>query len=312
MLGLITITLLLPSGMLSAANIVADASFEASTPAGAAADSASWTETSTNFGSPICSVAICGNGSGTALPHSGTYWVWFGGVVGNEVGSVSQNVTLPAGKAFLQFYLWVGSDAAATADLVVTVDGITVFTTSKPFSGYTSGYTQVTVDISGFANGNTHNLMFASTTTAGITNISVDDISITANPVAQPNFNDGRLNNYDPGAPVAIYGIDFGNGLGLHIYWNSNEDNEVIGRLRLIVRPEEIANVPVSPARNTLIKKSKDGTIAFYRLTTGEFQINVGPDFEGKTYVFIFTQIAANTGYESFDLNPNGGNAERN
>ncbi len=273
----------------------------------AAGDSPSWTETSTNFGTPICSIANCGNRAGTALPRSGIYWAWFGGVGADETGTLSQTVIMPSGSAFLQFYLWVGDDTAATADLAVSIDGTTVFAVAKPFTGYTAGYTLVTVNVSNFADGSAHNLRLVGNTAGGNTNISVDDISIVAEALGQPNFNDGRLNNYDPGAPVAIYGVDFGNGIGLHIYRNSNEDNQVIGRLGLIVTPEDIASVPEKPEQNTVIKRSKDGSIALYRLTTGEFQINVGPDFEGKIYVFIFTQLAVNTGYTSFDLNPAGG-----
>src|SRR6188768_2996250 len=58
-------------------NFVVDPSLEASynNPSGA------WAQSSTNFGSPLCTVADCGNGNSTAGPRSGSVWGWFGGVV---------------------------------------------------------------------------------------------------------------------------------------------------------------------------------------------------------------------------------------
>jgi len=55
------------------ADVIQDGSFEAGTP------NPFWSESSTAFGSPICSVGLCGSGGGTAGPRTGSYWVWFGG-----------------------------------------------------------------------------------------------------------------------------------------------------------------------------------------------------------------------------------------
>ncbi len=43
---------------------------------------------------------------------------------------------------------------------------------------------------------------------------------------------------------------------------------------------------PTAEQGNTLIQQYLD--IGFYRLTTGEYQVNAGPDSEGKTYVVTF------------------------
>jgi PKD domain len=70
-------------------NPVADPSFEAGTGSG------TWTEASTQFGSPICGpTAGCG-GPPSVGPRTGAWWVWFGGATGVENASVSQNVTVP-------------------------------------------------------------------------------------------------------------------------------------------------------------------------------------------------------------------------
>jgi len=92
-------------------NIVADSSFEAGISSGA------WKETSTNWGSPLCTVATCGFGNGTG-PNTGTWWAWFGGILLEEEGSVSQSVVLPVNTtANLYFYLEVPScDIAGFTD----------------------------------------------------------------------------------------------------------------------------------------------------------------------------------------------------
>ena len=76
------------------AELVVDGSFEAGPGAG------TWVEASTNFGSPLCDVPTCGTGTGTG-PSDGAWWAWFGGVAGSEIGSVCQNITIPAGTANL-------------------------------------------------------------------------------------------------------------------------------------------------------------------------------------------------------------------
>ena len=66
---------------LSGTNFIQDPSFESSIGTGAY-----WGQYSTNFGSPLCpstqpSPAGCGNGGGTAGPHTGSVWGWFGGPI---------------------------------------------------------------------------------------------------------------------------------------------------------------------------------------------------------------------------------------
>lgn len=67
------------------ANGVTDPSFEAGSP------SSFWGESSTNLGTPLCTLAGCGDGSGTVGPRTGTWWAWFGGFgEGTEVGMLVQ------------------------------------------------------------------------------------------------------------------------------------------------------------------------------------------------------------------------------
>lgn len=90
------------------------------------------------------------------------------------------------------------------------------------------------------------------------------------------NPNDGRINLqgyatvaiYCQTDRVAMYGIDAA-GHGYPAIFIAYDDLPA-----------------ASPDGNILITTFEN--IRFYRLTTGEFQVNVGPDAEGKDYVFVW------------------------
>ena len=101
---------------------------------------------------------------------------------------------------------------------------------------------------------------------------------------------DDRINR-QAYASVAIY-CNAANGQ-LEIYAIDAEGN---GSLALAVPYADLPATPDAATGNVGIAQA--GNIALYRLTTGEFQVNAGPDSEGKTYVVIwdacpYTQIAA-------------------
>ena len=58
-----------------------------------------------------------------------------------------------------------------------------------------------------------------------------------------------------------------------------------------IVTAAELAEIPSNPETNFLIASTEDNFIQFYRLNSGQYQINVGPDEEGKVHVCIFENI---------------------
>lgn len=157
--------------------VIVDGGFEGGSP------SAAWTEASTNFGTPLCTVAGCGTGTGTG-PATGTWWAWFGGLPSAlEEGSMTQNVTIPVGtSANLSFKLEQITCDDPGDFLEVTVDGNVVFTTdgSSPLCGVL-GYSTQNVDLLAYADGNSHVLQFHSITTSPngtATNIFVDDVSL--------------------------------------------------------------------------------------------------------------------------------------
>lgn len=60
---------------------------------------------------------------------------------------------------------------------------------------------------------------------------------------------------------------------------------------------KELADLPETPEENMLVDQYYE--IAFYKLTTGEYQVNDGPDAEGKVFVLNFTGCPATNVYES-------------
>lgn len=65
----------------------------------------------------------------------------------------------------------------------------------------------------------------------------------------------------------------------------------------IYVSPRELARLPEFPEENMLVEEYYE--FALYKLTTGEFQLNVGPDLEGKVYVVNFVGCPATEVRES-------------
>jgi M6 family metalloprotease-like protein len=152
---------------------VQDGGFEQGTP------NPYWDETSSNFGTPLCTVDICGTGNGTG-PHSGDWWAWFGGIDAGEVGSVEQSVTIPAGSsATLDFYLEIPG-ASTPGYMRVYIDGTQLFEANQADAPSYGTYKLVTLDVSAYADNAAHVIRFDSSIDAGaVTNFFVDDICLT-------------------------------------------------------------------------------------------------------------------------------------
>ena len=185
--------------------VIVDGSFEApSAPA--------WAQASSNFGSPLCDEANCGNGGGSAGPRTGAQWIWFGGAGANlETGSVEQSVAIPAGATSLSFGYRLGlcgAGAGANDFVRLTIGGTEVWRldASSPLCG-AAAYSLANVDVSSFA-GSTRLVRFESTTgSAGVTsNFSIDDVSLVTAPVcvAPPNADLSITQTLSPAASQII------------------------------------------------------------------------------------------------------------
>jgi hypothetical protein len=153
-----------------------------------------WVQASTNFGTPVCDLASCG-GVG---PRTGTFWAWFGGTPSAEAASVEQTGSISAGPKLLTFHVWWSSSVVTPTDpdatFDVKIDGTTIFSlTPATASDYAAGYTLASIDISAYADGNTHTLRFESNNAAvsGSTNIQLDDINIIDDIAADTIFANG-------------------------------------------------------------------------------------------------------------------------
>ena len=154
--------------------LIEDGGFETGTP------NSYWDESSTNFSTPVCSVALCGSVGSDAL--SGTYWAWFGGVTGAvEEGALQQSVTIASGTQYLNFYLEIPT-TDTTGYLRVLMDGTNIFQATHADGSSYSTYRAVSIDISAYADDGSHTLRFESRTEAGsgALNFFVDDVCLNA------------------------------------------------------------------------------------------------------------------------------------
>ena len=101
--------------------------------------------------------------------------------------------------------------------------------------------------------------------------------------VSAPIINDGRINPGKGDMNAVIYETEQG---GIEVY---DVGDSGTGFLVISVTDEALAGYPEKPGENTLISSSADGKTALYKLTTGEYQVNTGPDGEGKVTNIIFT-----------------------
>lgn len=98
-------------------------------------------------------------------------------------------------------------------------------------------------------------------------------------------FEDNRF-CFAPGqTDAAIYIVND----GFHIY-GINPDSS--GYLAVEVTARELNNLPTVPTANMRVKSGRQNTIQLYKLVTGEFQLNIGPDIAGKTYSCIFDGVS--------------------
>ena len=177
---------------------VPDGSFEAGTP------NPFWTESSTNFGTPICDeVGLeCGTGSGTG-PADGIFWAWFGRIEAYEESSLSQAVVIPSTSDELRFELEASVCDSASDYLEVLVDGSQEFLINGSSSLCGNlGYTTQSVDISTYADGASHTVEFHSESFAvnqDVSNFFVDVVSVPGKAsictIDQIIFSDGFESN---------------------------------------------------------------------------------------------------------------------
>jgi hypothetical protein len=170
-------TLLAASALAVSMNAqIVDGSFEAYDDAA----TSGWAQFSTTYGTPLCDAA-CTNG--TNLAYDGAIWSWFGGADEGteELGSLSQQALIPAGTdATITFWAWVigGPGIPASEHVDFYIDGQILAGVSSADSLEFAQWTEVTVDVSAFADGDAHTLGFNGYANAG-SNIFIDAVTLT-------------------------------------------------------------------------------------------------------------------------------------
>jgi hypothetical protein len=145
-------------------NLIKDSGFEAGT------SNSDWDDQSLLFGVNIYKAP--------EMAHSGNWLAWFeGGGTDAETGTVAQDVMIPkAEDAVLRFWLRKYlNDVSGT--FTVTMDGETLISMTQE-ENTCREWTELTADVSKFADGNTHRLAFNSSIQVGVgaTSFLIDDV----------------------------------------------------------------------------------------------------------------------------------------
>ena len=167
------------AGVVGPTNLIVDGGFESFLPT---YDDPYWGEYSYQFSTPLCTVALCGNGGGTASPRTGSVWAWFGGTTDYEETALWQDVTFPACVgATLQFYFRIGkADVGSGVDdyAAVWIDDTLMWSANATQRSSYATYKPVSVNLGAFSDGGVHTVDFESVTSGQIVNFSIDDVAL--------------------------------------------------------------------------------------------------------------------------------------
>jgi len=176
------------TGTCEPAQLFADPSFEATDPG--SFTNPDWTSEDSVVGTSFCD-ATC-DSTGTIVPHTGSWFVWFGGFDQENASLLSQSVTFPSGQPrWLNFWLinQIGGDPTAT--LTLSIDGTqisSVAASATPEQDYSPQALEVPAT---YLDGQAHVVEFdwsASSTNGEIGGAMIDDVTLdcTAQPTSAP------------------------------------------------------------------------------------------------------------------------------
>jgi thermitase len=139
------------------------------------AGSTSWTEFSSNGYDLI----LPGGFPEGVAPHSGSWAVWLGGDH-NETAYIEQQVSVPVGRPYLQYWHWIVSEDYCGFDLAsVRVDGVQIETYDLCISRNTGGWVLHTVNLGSFAGQSIALQIRVKTDDSLLSSLYVDDVSFT-------------------------------------------------------------------------------------------------------------------------------------
>lgn len=124
---------------------------------------------------------------------------------------------------------------------------------------------------------------------------SADSADDEGQPTVTTDIEDGRVNYWEVGAPVAVYctfaqtdpeDLDYREFTGIELLAINRETNN--GELVASVSAEAIDEIGVNAAQDTLL--ASGAGYHLYRAKTGEFYVVSPADAEGKVYTFVFAR----------------------
>lgn len=119
-------------------------------------------------------------------------------------------------------------------------------------------------------------------------------ILIPATPVVPPVDMDTVVTFNDSDLGVVLYKVQSDDSnIKMDVYGLKN--GGTVSSYLFSVSQSDLAALPKHPAQNTLVAEM--GDVSVYLLTTGEIQVNAGPDSEGKMHVKILDSIPWTTVY---------------
>jgi len=155
---------------------ISDGSFELGTP------NPVWHETDSLGISPICSHTTCGEHDFPSQAHTGEYFAWFGSAYPARIESLEQTLIIPVGTTALSFWLRIPS-AESPGYLQISIDNQPIFGITEADAPKYPEYTQITSDISAYADNQIHQLYIESNVVGGAAmRFFVDDIALVATP----------------------------------------------------------------------------------------------------------------------------------
>ncbi len=104
-----------------------------------------------------------------------------------------------------------------------------------------------------------------------------------------PQCADGRI-NFNHCDKIAIFPIKDEGSFGLEVLI---VDKLIVPKFATFTSAQELDALPDEPENDILIAESDDGLVQFYKLRNGEYQVNYGPDYESKVFVFRWKGIPA-------------------
>ena len=110
----------------------------------------------------------------------------------------------------------------------------------------------------------------------------------------RPQCADGRINNNNCDK-IAIFPVKDEDSFGIQVYI---VDHKTVPEFVLFVSATDLNALPANPDKVITIATSKNGLVVLYKHPNGDYQVNYGPDFEGKVFSFRFKGLPATT-YEA-------------